>query len=139
MWLTTFSTSPPSLTVRWTSNTSPTRSKRTTEQLWYTASRVATSLRWVPTPSPCTSVIVLQAQMGDQVFPAQVAERVLELHELDEEVVLGVEAGIEVRRQEVLQHPELRDRLGLEGLGVVEHLPVAVPQDVRRVPPCQPQ
>src|SRR5260370_41814770 len=117
MWLTTFSTSPLSFTVRCTSNTRPTRSERTTEQLWYTASRVATSLRWVPTPSPCTSVIVLQAQMGDQVFPAQMAERVLELHELDEEVVLGVEAGCGHQGFEVAGGPLLdpaRPRPGRE-------------------------
>ena len=36
-------------------------------------------------------VVVLGAEVGDELFAAQVAQRVLELHELDEQVVLGIE------------------------------------------------
>ena len=36
-------------------------------------------------------VVVLGAEVGDQLFAAQVAQRVLELHELDEQIVLGVQ------------------------------------------------
>ena len=49
-------------------------------------------------------------------------------------VHLAVELGIELRLQDVLQHAELRLFLGLEALGVVEHLAVAVAEDVGRVP-----
>src|SRR5262249_51556165 len=38
-------------------------------------------------------VVVLGAEVRDQLFAAQVAERVLQLHELDEQVVLRVQAG----------------------------------------------
>src|SRR4029453_10600268 len=125
MWPTTFSTSPPSITVRCTSKTMPTRSDRTTEQLCQTWSRIAISLRGVPAGRPCgsdmpppvplTLVVVLEAEVRDEVLSAQVAERVLELHELDEQVVLGVEAGrghraLEVERQPLLDpaHPGAR-------------------------------
>ena len=42
---------------------------------------------------PCLnpSVVVLQAEMRDQLLTAQVAQRVLQLHQLDEQVVLGIE------------------------------------------------
>ena len=41
---------------------------------------------------PCL-VVVLQSQVSDQLFTSQVAESVLELHKLNEDVVLGVNAG----------------------------------------------
>lgn len=37
--------------------------------------------------------VVIQAQMGDLLLAHQVAQRVLELHLLDEQVVLRVELG----------------------------------------------
>ena len=37
------------------------------------------------------SVVVLEAEVGDQVVAHDVAERVLELHGLDEQIVLGIE------------------------------------------------
>src|SRR5690349_10040673 len=38
-------------------------------------------------------VVVLGAEVRDQLLAAQVAERVLQLHQLDEQVVLRVQAG----------------------------------------------
>src|SRR4051812_6176379 len=43
------------------------------------------------TRSPSSLIVVLGAEVGDELFAAHVAERVLELHELDEQVVLGVQ------------------------------------------------
>ena len=38
-------------------------------------------------------VVVLQAQVRDQFLAAQMPQRVLQLHQLDEEIVLGIQAG----------------------------------------------
>ena len=38
------------------------------------------------------SIVVFQAQVCDQVFTAHPAQRVLEFHQLDEDIVLGVQA-----------------------------------------------
>ena len=54
-----------------------------------------------------TSVVVLQSQVRDQFFPLQVAQGVLQLHELDEQVVLGIEAGRGHWRLEVEAEPFL--------------------------------
>src|SRR5687768_10255958 len=59
-------------------------------------------------PVAPASVVILQAEVRDEVFAAEVAERVLELHQLDEDVVLGVEAGRGHRRLEVEGEPLLR-------------------------------
>src|SRR4051812_9489963 len=53
------------------------------------------------------SVVVFEAEVRDEVFAAQMPERVLELHQLDEDVVLGVEAGRGHRRLEVEREPLL--------------------------------
>src|SRR5258708_39946746 len=92
---------------------------------------VATSLRWVPTPRPWISigkllVVVLEAQVRDELFPPQMAERVLELHELDEEVVLGVEAGgvhraLEVEGEPFLDAAHPRPPREVEEEGEVQH------------------
>ena len=37
--------------------------------------------------------VVVEAEVGDEVFAHDVAEGVFQLHGLDEEVVLGVDAG----------------------------------------------
>ena len=49
---------------------------------------------------------------------------------VDVAVELGVDLGLEDR----VEHAELRDLLRLEVLGVVEHLAVAVAEDVGGVP-----
>ncbi len=43
------------------------------------------------------SVVVLKAQMGDQVLAAKVAQGVLEFHQLNKNVVLGIEWWFSVR------------------------------------------
>jgi myo-inositol-1-phosphate synthase len=53
------------------------------------------------------SVVVLESQVGDQLFPSKVAQRVLELHELDEDVVLGIQPGRRHRALEVEREPLL--------------------------------
>src|SRR5437764_2625209 len=53
------------------------------------------------------SVVVFEAEVRDEVFAAQVSERVLELHQLDEDVVLRVESGRGHRRLEVEGEPLL--------------------------------
>ena len=39
------------------------------------------------------SVVVFQAEVGDHLLPRHPSQRVLQLHELDEQVVLRVQAG----------------------------------------------
>ena len=53
------------------------------------------------------SVVILQPQMCNQFFAFQVPERVLQLHELDEQIVLGVEPRRGHRRLEVEAQPFL--------------------------------
>ena len=38
-------------------------------------------------------VVVLETEVGDQIFAAQMPQRVFELHQLNEDVVFGVQAG----------------------------------------------
>ena len=45
-----------------------------------------------------------------------------------------VEIRVQLRLQDRVEHAQLRDLLRLERLGIVEHLAVAVAEDVRRVP-----
>src|SRR5262249_21393943 len=40
----------------------------------------------------CTLVVILQAEMGDQRLAFQVAQCVLQLHQLDEQIVLRIES-----------------------------------------------
>src|SRR5687768_9052220 len=54
---------------------------------------IATSLGLDGTGRGRPLVVILIPEVGDELFAAHVAHGVLELHELDEEVVLGVEAG----------------------------------------------
>ncbi len=58
---------------------------------------------------------------------------------VDPHLVIGVsiEFGIELGLENVLKDAELRLLLGLEALRVVEHLAVAVAEDVRRVPAAE--
>src|SRR6201992_1089093 len=54
------------------------------------------------------SVVVFESEVRDEVFATKMAERVLELHQLYEDVVLGIEAGRGHRRLEVEGEPFLR-------------------------------
>src|SRR5262245_50778030 len=58
------------------------------------------------------SVVIFQPQVRDQLFAAQVSQRVLQLHQLNEQVVFGVELrrahrAFEIERQPLLNpaHP----------------------------------
>ncbi len=53
------------------------------------------------------SVVVLVTQVRDQFFAHHPAQRVFELHRLDEDVVLGVEAGGSLRALEIEAEPLL--------------------------------
>src|SRR6056297_419482 len=50
-----------------------------------------------------------------------------------------VQLGVHLRLQDVIERTELRLLLRLEGCRVVQNLAVAVPQDVRREPPVDPE
>src|SRR6185437_8996497 len=65
------------------------------------------------------SVVVLEAEVGDHLFAHDVAQGVLQLHGLDEQVVLGVEAGggdgaLEIEREPLLD-AEAAERGGALG------------------------
>src|ERR1700687_421957 len=65
------------------------------------------------------SVVVFQAKVGDQLFTAQESKRVLQLHELNEQVVLRIEPGRSLRALEVERQP-LLDALHASPLREVE-------------------
>src|SRR5271163_3357478 len=52
-------------------------------------------------------IIVFEAEVGDQVFAAHPAQRVFELHQLDEDVVLGIDVRRVHWRLEVERQPFL--------------------------------
>src|SRR5439155_15285680 len=63
-----------------------------------------------PTSAGCSwsgLVVVLTAQVGDQLLALQVAQRVLQLHQLNEQIVLGVQTGGVNRTLEVEGQPLL--------------------------------
>src|SRR6266487_3823132 len=65
------------------------------------------------------SVVILKTQMRNQVFAAKVTKGVLELHQLDEDIVLGVERGCGHWRLEVEREPFL-DAFHAGALGQIE-------------------
>src|SRR5215471_12901564 len=74
-------------------------------------------------------IVILESQMGNQRFAAQVPQRVLQLHELDEKVVLRIEprrrhGGLQIEAQPLLdaQPPQLMAALReVEEQDQVEH------------------
>src|SRR3954469_1264496 len=52
-------------------------------------------------------VVILQAKVGDELLSLEMAQRVLQLHELDEQIVLGIEPWRRHRRLEVEAQPLL--------------------------------
>src|SRR3954451_8046046 len=52
-------------------------------------------------------VVILQAKVSDELLSLEMAQRVLQLHELDEQVVLGIEPWRRHRRLEVEAQPLL--------------------------------
>src|SRR6476646_7570640 len=57
-------------------------------------------------PKPAL-VVVLTAKVRDQFFALQVPQRVLQLHQLDEQIVLRIQAGCVNRALEVKRQPFL--------------------------------
>src|SRR5713226_1166871 len=55
----------------------------------------------------CGLVVVLTAKMGDQLFAFEVPQRVLQLHQLNEQIVLGVESRRVNRTLEIEGQPLL--------------------------------
>jgi len=53
------------------------------------------------------SVVVFRAEVGDQVLASQPAQRILQLHQLDEQIVLGIELRRAHRRLEIEAQPLL--------------------------------
>src|SRR6185437_3195746 len=53
------------------------------------------------------SVVIFQSQVRDHLLTAQVAQRVLKLHGLDEEIMFGIETWSSHRRFEVKAQPFL--------------------------------
>ena len=52
-------------------------------------------------------VVILQAQVGDELFAAQMAQGILQLHELGEEVMLRIEIGGTHGNQKIEREPFL--------------------------------
>ena len=52
-------------------------------------------------------VVVFESQVGDQILAAQMPERIFQFHELNENVVLGIQSGCSLRRFEVERKPLL--------------------------------
>ena len=64
-------------------------------------------IRIVPSTHSCPSVVILKAEVSDEVFAAQVAQRVFQFHQLDKNIVLRIEAGRSLRRLEIEGEPLL--------------------------------
>lgn len=65
---------------------------------------------------PVCLVVVLQTQMGDQIFATEISQSVLQLHQLDKDIMLGIKAGRGLRRLEIEGQPFL-DTLHSRALG----------------------
>src|SRR5436190_4656725 len=86
-----------------------------------------------PITSPPTSagwpyvlVVVLTTEMGDELFALEEPQRVLQLHQLDEQIVFRVQAGrvhrtLEVERQPLLDAVHVGALRQVEEQGDVEH------------------
>src|SRR3954464_12610744 len=77
------------------------------------------SLSFIVEPRLPASVVVLETEMGDQFLALNVAQRVLQLHQLNEQVVLRIEPRRVHRRLEVERQP-LLDALHPRALREVE-------------------
>src|SRR5512132_3262192 len=68
----------------------------------------------LPCPLPLISypslIVVLEPQMRDELLADHVAQRVLQLHQLNEQIVLGIQAGRVHRTLEVEREPLLDPR-----------------------------
>src|SRR6185436_246230 len=81
-----------------------------------------------PINAGCTSrlVVVLPAKVSDELLALEIAQRVLQLHQLDEEIVFGIEArrvhrALEVERQPLLDPVHARPLGEIEEERDIEH------------------
>ena len=88
------------------------------------AEKVNLYLHWVAEPTEDVDVV-------PSLFVVAAGWVVVDPHLV---IDVAIELGIELWLEDVLEDAELRLLLGLEALWVVEHLAVAVAEDVRRVP-----
>ncbi len=58
-------------------------------------------------PRLSRSIVVLQPQVGDQVCACDMTQRVLQLHRLDKQIVLGIKPRGRLRRLEIKAQPLL--------------------------------
>src|SRR5579871_2371459 len=74
-----------------------------------TGSDDSTPIASPPTKAGCAnlSVVVLTAEVRDQLLTLEVPQRVLQLHQLDEQIVLGIEPRGVHRTLEVEREPLL--------------------------------
>src|SRR5215471_8715258 len=84
-------------------------------------SAVSTPITSPPTSAGCArrSVVVLTAQVGDELFALQITQSVFELHQLDEQIVLWIDGGRMHRTLEVERQP-LLDAAHVRALGQIE-------------------
>src|SRR5690606_37513592 len=103
------------------------------------------------------SVVVLAPEVGDEVFTLHPAQRVLQLHQLNEQIVLGIEprrghGALEVEAQPLLHTPETgalgeieeqreiederrrQDRVAAEEVHLDLHRVTEPPEDVDVIP-----
>src|SRR6185437_7270435 len=62
------------------------RNRKTETSLQAYSVRPSVLRRTIPASRPTPSIVVVQTQVRDQILPHNVAERVLQLHELDEQI-----------------------------------------------------
>src|SRR5690349_17898696 len=87
-----------------------------------TGSADSTPITSPPMSAGCPSgalVVVLTAKVRNELFALEIPQRVLQLHQLNEQVVLGIEAGRVHRALEVERQP-LLDAVHTGALGEVE-------------------
>src|SRR5665213_2580068 len=66
-----------------------------------------TPITRAPTRTGCSLIVVLTAKMRDQILALEMPQSVLQLHQLNEEIVFGIEARRVLRRLEVEGQPLL--------------------------------
>src|ERR1043166_7588904 len=85
-----------------------------------------TPMTRAPTSTGCGLIVVLTAKMRDQLFALEIPQRVLQLHQLNEQIVFGVQTRrvnrrLEVKRQPLLDAAHVRAPGQIEEQRDVEH------------------
>src|SRR5438094_8737495 len=78
-----------------------------------------TPITTAPTTTGCSLIVVLTAKMRDQLFALEIPQRVLQLHQLNEQIVFGIQARRVHGRFEVERQPFL-DAAHAGALGEIE-------------------